>query len=185
MPPCVYQPDSCAPSRDLGLHFDKRLTWKDHVKTERKQLDLKTREMYWLIGNHSPLSLENKLLIYKTVLKQVLTYGTELWGFASKSNIALIQRYQSKLLRTITNALWYVSNHTLHSDLQVPYVHTVFRERRATHRATLDSHPSPLMEPLVHPPNNRRLKRRWTFDEIHKGSVAGHPLDHRQAGTAH
>jgi len=23
------------------------------------------------------------------------------------------------------------------------------------------------MEPLVHPPNNRRLKRRWTFDEIH------------------
>jgi hypothetical protein len=23
-----------------------------------------------------------------------------------------------------------------------------------------------LIEPLVHPPNNRRLKRRWTFDEI-------------------
>ena len=30
-----------------------------------------------------------------------------------------------------------------------------------------DSHPNPLMEPLVHPPNNKRLKRRWTFDEIH------------------
>jgi len=69
----------------------------------------------WLTGKHSHLSLENKLLIYKTVLKPVWTYGIELWGCATKSNIAVIQRYQSKLLRTITNAPWYVSNQTLHS----------------------------------------------------------------------
>jgi len=41
------------------------------VATKRKQLDLKTREINWLIGKHSPLSLENKLLIYKAVLKPV------------------------------------------------------------------------------------------------------------------
>ena len=151
----------------LGLHSDKRLTWKNHVATKRKQLDLKTREIYWLIGKHSPLSMANKLLIYKTVLKPVWTYGLELWGCASKSNIAVIQRYRSKLLRSITNAPWYVSNHTLHSDLHIPYVHTVFRERTATHRTALDSHPNPLLEPLVHPPNNTRLERRWTSDEIH------------------
>jgi hypothetical protein len=44
----------------LGLHFDKRLTWKNHVATKRKQLDQKTREIYWLIGKHFPLLLENK-----------------------------------------------------------------------------------------------------------------------------
>ena len=49
-----------------------------------------------------PLSLENKLLIYKTVLKPVWMYGIEIWGCASKSNKAVIQRYQSKLLRFIT-----------------------------------------------------------------------------------
>jgi len=64
----------------MGCAFDKRLTWKDHVKTKRKQLDLKTREIYWLIGKHSPLSMANKLLIYKTVLKPVWTYGIELLG---------------------------------------------------------------------------------------------------------
>jgi len=126
-----------------------------------------TREIYCLIGKHCPLSLKNKLLIYKTVLKPARTYGIELWGCVTKSNIAVIQRYQSKLLRTITNAPWYVSNQTLHSDLHIPHVRTVFRERAATHHTTLDSHPNPLMQPLVHPPNNRRLKRRWTFDEIH------------------
>jgi hypothetical protein len=140
----------------------------------------KPREIYWLIGKHSPLSLENRLLIYKTVLKPVWTYGIELWGCATKSNIAVIQRYQFKLLRTIINAPWHVSNQTLHSDLHIPHVRTVFRERTATHHTTLDSHPNPLMEPLVHPPNSRRLKRRWTFDEIHEGSVAGRLLDHRQ-----
>ena len=29
----------------LGLHFDKRLIWKNHVATKLKQLDLKTREI--------------------------------------------------------------------------------------------------------------------------------------------
>ena len=29
----------------LGLHFNKRLTWKNHVAMKRKQLDLKTRDI--------------------------------------------------------------------------------------------------------------------------------------------
>jgi len=82
----------------LGLHFDHRLTWKEHVAMKRKQLNHKTREIKWLIGKNSPLSLENKILIYKTILKPVWTYGIELWGCANKSNIAIMQRYQSKLL---------------------------------------------------------------------------------------
>ena len=156
----------------IGLSLLTSRTTSEH-RTLRAQISthvssgyLKTREINWLFGKHSPLSLENKLLIYKTALKSVWTYGIELWGCASKSKIAVIQRYQSKLLRSITNAPRYVSNQTLHSDLHNPHVHRVFRERTATHRTALDSHPNPHME-LVHPPNNRRLKRRWTFDEIH------------------
>jgi hypothetical protein len=91
------------------------------VATKRKQLDLKTREIYWLIGKHSHLTLGNNLLFYKTVLKPVWTYGIELWGCVTRSNIAVIQRYQSKLLRTVTNAPWYVSNQTLHSDLYISH----------------------------------------------------------------
>ena len=47
------------------------------------------------------LSLENKLLVYKAVIKPIWTYGIELWGCARKSNVAIIQRSQSKILRTI------------------------------------------------------------------------------------
>jgi hypothetical protein len=144
-----------------------------------------TREMYWLIGKHSPLSLSNKLLIYKAVLKPVWTYGIELWGCAVASNIAVIERYQSKLLRSITNAPWYVTNQTLHQEIRIPPGRTVFRERSAAHHNTLSSHPNPLLDPLLAPPNNRRLKRRWTLHEIQWGCVAGHFLAHRQTVSAH
>ena len=38
-----------------GLHLGRRLTWKHHISTLRKHLDLRTRELYWIIGKHCPL----------------------------------------------------------------------------------------------------------------------------------
>jgi hypothetical protein len=39
----------------LGLHFDCRLNWKEHIARKRKQIDLKTKEIDWLIGRKSHL----------------------------------------------------------------------------------------------------------------------------------
>jgi hypothetical protein len=93
--PPVYINQTVVPQAEmikyLGLHFNKRLTWKNHIATKWKQLEHKTHEISWLIGKHSPLSLENKLLIYKTVLKPVWTYRIELWGCATKTNITVKQ----------------------------------------------------------------------------------------------
>jgi hypothetical protein len=99
-------------------------------------------------------------------LKPAWTYGIELWGCASPSNIAKIQRYQSKLLRLITNTPWFVTNQTLHQDLCIEEVRNVFREKAAAHRKTLSEHPNPLMGPLTDQPKQRCLKRGWTFDGI-------------------
>jgi hypothetical protein len=77
----------------------------------------------------SPLSLDNRLLIYKAILKPAWIYGIELWGCASPSNLAKILRYQSKLLRIITNAPWFVTNQTLHQDLCIEELRNVFREK--------------------------------------------------------
>ena len=90
------------------------------------------------------LSLANKLLIYKTILKPVWTYEIELWGCATKSDTAILQRYQSKLLRTITNAPWYVTNHTLRTDLHIPYVYQLIHDRVNKYRTALAFHPNPL-----------------------------------------
>jgi len=87
--------------------------------------------------------------------------------------ISVIQRYESKLLRIITNAPWYIINQTLHSDLHIPYVNSVLQEYTHKHRSALETHPNPLVEPLFHTTHNRRRKRRWTFDVLNCGVVTG------------
>ena len=34
----------------LGKHLDRKLTWRKHILTERKQLDLKLRRLHWVTG---------------------------------------------------------------------------------------------------------------------------------------
>jgi hypothetical protein len=65
--------------------------------------------MYWLLGQKSQLSLSNKLLMYKTIDKPIWTYGIQLWSTVSKSNIEILERFQSKALRMIDET-WYVLN---------------------------------------------------------------------------
>jgi len=57
----------------LDIHLDRTLTWREHIPTKRKQLDLKLRKLYWIIGRKSQLSLDNKLLVYKAILKPIWT----------------------------------------------------------------------------------------------------------------
>jgi hypothetical protein len=104
----------------LGIHLDRRLTWRSHITTKRKHLDLKLRNLYWIIGRKSQLLLENKLLVYKVILKPVWTYEIQLWGTASNSNLEILERFQSKVLRIITDAPWYIPNTILKRDLQIP-----------------------------------------------------------------
>jgi hypothetical protein len=112
----------------------------------------------------SHLSIENKLLIYKAVIKPIWSYGAELWGCPSKSNIFIMQRYQSKILRAIANAPRYVTNRTLHTDFNIPYVSDVIHERINKHHIKLEAHHNPLLQPLLQPVNNRRLKWCWPLD---------------------
>jgi hypothetical protein len=39
----------------LGLHFDYRLNWKEHITRKRKQINLKTKEINWLIEKNSSI----------------------------------------------------------------------------------------------------------------------------------
>jgi hypothetical protein len=68
-------------SPQVGINFfpihikqEVKLTWQMHVKAKRRQFELKIRNMNWLINKKSKLSLENKITIYKAIIKPVWTY---------------------------------------------------------------------------------------------------------------
>jgi hypothetical protein len=97
--------------------------------------------MYLLFGRKSLLSLSNKLLLYKTILKPIWTYGIQLWGTASTSNVEILERFQLKALRLMPTVKEEICTYSSHYS----------------HR--LSAHPNDLILPLLEPPDLRRLRR--------------------------
>lgn len=149
----------------LGLTLEKKLTWKTHITAKKTQINMKLRQMHWLIGRKSKLSTENKLLLYKCIIKPIWTYGIQLWGCAKPSNTKIIQRIQSKILRIIFNAPWYVSNKTLHDDSRIPFVKDEIHRITSNYLESLHGHPNEEARQLNVPLEiRRRLKRHWPTD---------------------
>lgn len=151
--------------RYLGMHLDRRLNWKSHIKKKRDELNIKFRKMYWLLGRDSALSVENKLLIYKVILKPVWTYGVQLWGTASKSNVEILQRFQNKVLRNIINAPWYTKNTEVYEYLSVPLIKDEISKFNFKYQQRLNCHQNVLAVNLLNNSEEvRRLKRHHILD---------------------
>jgi hypothetical protein len=121
----------------------------------------------FLIGWKSQLSLTNKLLIHKIILKPIWAYWIQLWGSASNSHLEILERFQSKVLRILTDAQWYVPNALIRRDLQVPTVRQEVRNYSVTYRQRLTDHPNNLANSLFQGLNcNRRLNRHYPVDLV-------------------
>lgn len=149
----------------LGMTLDCKLKWKEHVKKKKKELDLKMRKMYWLLGRKSKLSISNKILLYKTILRPIWSYGCQLWGCTAESNLRPIQTFQNKILRQITGAPMYTRNSDIHRDLQIDTVKQVIMSMARKHELALEMHPNSIIDDLLENETmTRRLKRRKTFE---------------------
>lgn len=144
----------------LGLHLDRKLMWKEHIKAKREQADKKMRDLHWLIGRQSSLTLENKLIIYKCIIKPVWTYGIELWGSASHSNIEILQRFQNKTLKTLISAPWFIKNSEVHEYLEMPTIREQIEISCKAYKNRLEVHKNPLAKALMNTKSSVfRLKR--------------------------
>jgi len=111
-----------------------------------------------------------KLLVYKVILKPVWTYGIQLWGTASNSDLKILERFQSKVLRIITDAPWYIPNAIIKRDLQIPTVKQEARKYSGNYRKRLDAHPNNLANALFQEKlGTRRLKRLYPADLVTNG----------------
>jgi hypothetical protein len=74
---------------------------------------------------------------------------------ASTSNLEILERFQSKALRQIVDAPWYVSNTLIRRDLHMPTVKEEIRHCSLR----LTAHPNDILLTLLEPPEHRRLRR--------------------------
>lgn len=120
----VPQADS---ARYLGLHLDHKLNWAEHIRQKHAQLKLMFRKYYWLLGRKSSLSLHSKRTIYTSIIKPIWMYGIQ---------------FQNKMWRTITNALWYVTNDQLHADLNLRTMKNTKKSRPTTSPSCINTQTS-------------------------------------------
>jgi hypothetical protein len=117
--------------------------------------------MNWLLGR-STLSIESKLLLYEAVLKPIWTYGIQLWGTTSNSNIEILQRFQSEALRSILNPPWYINNHRIREDLQMKTVLKEIKKWSAKYLRKLESHTNALAVNLLNNSETAHRLKRYT-----------------------
>ena len=151
----------------LGMTLDAKLLWKEHIKKKRDELGQKYRKLYWLLGRNSQLSIYNKVIIYKQILKPVWTYGIQLWGCAKPCHIKRIQTFQNKVLRNIVNAPWYCRNSDIHRDLGMDDVTEEIQNYAQKHETRLHHHVNVEAIQLLDNDNQRRrLKRKKPFELV-------------------
>ncbi|KAL4084515.1 hypothetical protein QTP88_027930 [Uroleucon formosanum] len=148
----------------LGLILDKRLTWQPHISSKLQQAYQRLSMLYPVLNKKSSIQKKCSLLIYKQILRPILTYACPVWGICATTHIRKIQIFQNKVLRIIANAPWFIRNVNLHKDLQVQeIVDHIKTSSKNFHTSLLNSSGSLHYNLHVHPPQ-RRLKRGRPHD---------------------
>jgi hypothetical protein len=78
-----------------------------------------------------------------------LTYGIQLLGTASNSNIKILKRFQSKPLWSILNAHSYINSDRFHEDLQTNTVLSEIKRWNTKYLIKLENHSNALAVNLL------------------------------------
>ncbi|CAG4973470.1 unnamed protein product [Parnassius apollo] len=132
----------------LGMYLDRKLTWQKHIWTKRKRLDGKLRTLNWLLGRKSQLNPNSKMLVYKTTIKPIWTYGIQLWGTSSNSNIDILERFQTKALRTMFGIPRSISNRYIYLELGLKTVRQEVAQNSLKYQEKLTAHVNKLAHAL-------------------------------------
>lgn len=132
----------------LGIHLDRRLTFKQHIDTIVAKAHVKLLRLYPLYRS-SKLSLKIKKVFYYSLIRSAILYACEAWGFAAKTHLLKIQRVQNRAARMITNSPRGLRIAQLHEDLGLETIQSIII-RRITHLygRYLQEHPNPLLNAL-------------------------------------
>jgi len=109
----------------LGITLDSKLTFKHHINQTVDKVNKTIVTLYPFINKNSYLSVNNKLLIHKTIFQPILLYGAPIWHDCAKTHISRLQVAQNKVLKLMLNLPFYFSTKKLHEKANVDLVDTM------------------------------------------------------------
>lgn len=98
----------------------------------------RARRLNNLIHAKSKLNLTNRLKIYTTVIRPIMTYACTSWGQANTTRLQIIQ---NKILRKITGAPWFLRNDDIHNDLKIDKIKDTHKQLMTRTLDRISIHP--------------------------------------------
>jgi len=71
--------------------------------------------------HRSDLSIRNGILLYKQLNHHLMDYACPAWRSTARAHVKRLQVFQSKCLRLVTAAPWYLSKRQIHEEFGVPF----------------------------------------------------------------
>lgn len=101
----------------LGIHFDTKMTFSTHITNAIEKANKCFRALYPLLAPQSRLSTANKKMIFTSVIRPILAYGSPIWSPAAHTHTHKFKVFQNKILKTICKLPFrtptnFVLNHT-------------------------------------------------------------------------
>ena len=116
--------------KHLGLTFNKKGTWSDHISTIYKNASSRLNILRMLKHKVDRNTLKT---LYISYIRPILEYSDVVWDNCSKKDSDLIESVQLEAMRLITGLRRGTSHHLLYSETQLE----TFETRRHNHKLTL------------------------------------------------
>jgi hypothetical protein len=78
----------------LGIHIEKILTWKAHIKAMKNKEIQRFVSLYSTFKSRT-INRKIKAHLYKSIIRPILLYGAPTWGYAATSNMKKLQVIQN------------------------------------------------------------------------------------------
>ena len=89
----------------LGVTFDRRMTWKQHIQNAETKARRKLNIMRKLAGTHWGANEKILKTIYQGSVRPHLEYGSSSWMTAAKTHRQTLDKVQNQALRIITGSM--------------------------------------------------------------------------------
>lgn len=112
----------------LGIDVDEKLTFATQYNKASEKGTKCIISLYPLLSRKSKLSDENKNILFKSIIRPIMTYGCPVWYRAAASHIKKLQVVQNKSLKLINKLPWRFSTAMLHQSTQYPMIYSYMEQ---------------------------------------------------------
>jgi hypothetical protein len=144
--------------KHLGVLLDSKLLFTKHLKRILHKAMGTLLKIFPILARDSPLTIPNKILLYKLLLRSMITYAAPIWSSTSLTNYRHLQVYQSKCLRVIADFPQRTRISNLHTHLQIIPIRQFIYHLTDKFFVSCPVHPNPLI----------RNTGNYTLEDLHR-----------------